>query len=76
MLIHGHFSPAVPFFFLPSELVRRPRVCSESLGALSLQLESDSSPRLQERQQLKQESLRGLYDLVTPVDRLKVMESI
>lgn len=45
-------------------------------GKLLLQLVSDSSPCLPEHQQLRQESLRGLHDLVTLVDRLKVMDSI
>lgn len=70
-------SPAVPFSFcLQSKVLAQCLLSAESLGGLPLQFVSDSSPCLQERQELRQESLRGLYDLVTLVDRLKVMESI
>lgn len=60
-------SPAVLFFFS-----FWPSVCS----ALSLCSASDGSLCLQQRRELRQESLRGLDELVALVDRLKVMESI
>ncbi len=79
MLIHGHFTQSSRAFFPFAFRAEAPALClfsAESLGGLSLHLVSDSSPCLQERRELRQESLRRLYDLVTLVDRLKVTENI
>lgn len=56
-------------------LAQRCLFSSEDLGGLRLQSVSDSSLCLQKTTG-PQESLRGLHDLVTLADRLKVMESI
>lgn len=66
------------FFFYPRvKSLAQPCLSSaEYLGGLLQQLAPYSSSCLQERQELEQESRRGLCDPVTLVDRLKVMESI